>query len=534
MNDSSEVDFLSHVASAAQWGKVGVGHHHGINIPLFALRSAQSSGLGEYLDLIPLIDWCAEVGLDVVQLLPLNDSGMETSPFSALSAFALDPKYLSLHALPNVDHYPNLPVLLDSLRALNGSQQIQYEKIYELKQMFMRQYIANEGPAISSMPAYEQFVEGNGWLEGYCLFKALKSRYLDAPWENWPAEEREPSPTVLAKLSQRYQTEISYHQVVQYLCFQQLRQAREHAESKRVWLKGDIPILINRESADVWLHRALFNLDLTAGAPPDMYSAEGQKWGFPIYHWPAHGQDHFSWWRARLQYVGHFYHIYRIDHIVGFFRIFAIPINKPPSEGYFQPDDRKQWTVQGRTILEMMIRESPLLPIGEDLGVIPPSVRATMHELGIPGTKVLRWERLWKEEDPLFILPSEFDPVSLTTISTHDSQVFREWWQAYPIDAAEYARSRGWDYVPVWTPEVQKLALIDAHQSSSLFHIDLLQEYLALYPELIWPTAEEERINEPGTVGRRNWRYRFRPPIEEIAHHKGLKNALVDLLKSRT
>ncbi len=528
--EPSVVDYLSQVPSAAPWARVGVRPHHGINVPLFSLRSAQSAGIGEYLDLLPLIDWCEEVGLDVIQLLPLNDSGTETSPFSALSAFALDPKYLSLHSLSNATEYANLSVLLDSLRALNGSQHIQYEKIYHLKQMFMRQYLAQEGQALLSTPGYVQFVEQNEWLGGYSLFKALKSRYLGDSWENWPAEEREPTPTVVAELSQRYQSEVMYHQMIQYLCFQQMRQVREHAEVKNVWLKGDIPILINRESADVWLHRGLFSMDLTAGAPPDMYSVEGQKWGFPIYYWPAHEEDDYRWWRARLRYVSHFYHIYRVDHIVGFFRIFAIPVDKPPSEGHFEPDDKHSWTAQGKKILEMMIGESPLLPIGEDLGVIPPSVRTTMHQLGIPGTKVLRWERLWEEEDPAFILPLEFDPISLTTVSTHDSQVFRDWWQAYPAEAAEYAESRGWSYGPQWTPELQKMMMQDAHRGTSLFHIDLLQEYLGLFPELIWPTADEERINVPGTVDRRNWRYRFRPPIEEIAHHKGLKKEIIDLV----
>ncbi len=530
--ETSTADQLALTPAASQWAKIGVKRHRGINAPLFALRSAQSSGIGEYLDLVPLIDWCAEVGFDVIQLLPLNDSGMETSPFSALSAFALDPKYLSLQALPNVDKYANLSVLLASLRALNGSPHVEYEKIYELKQLFMRQYVANEVSVIESTVGYTQFLEENRWLEGYCLFKALKSRYRGESWENWPFEERDPSPAVVAKLCQRDQSEVRYHQAVQYLCFSQLKQVREHAEARNVWLKGDIPILINRESADVWLHRNLFRLDLTAGAPPDIYSAVGQKWGFPIYHWPAHEKEQFNWWRERLRFVVNFYHIYRIDHIVGFFRLFAIPVDRPASEGFFQPDDKATWVAQGEKILEMMVRDNPLLPIGEDLGVIPSSVRATMRRMGIAGTKVLRWERLWDEQDQPFILPSEFDAISLTTISTHDSQTFRGWWDDYPAEAAAYAKARGWPFVQQWTPEIQRLTLLDAHDSKSLFHIDLLQEYLALFPELVWPTADEERINVPGTVERRNWRYRFRPPIEEITYHKGLRKAITDLLKA--
>lgn len=280
----SEPTMIRHLAQtplALQWAKIGIKHHHGVTVPLFALRSAMSSGIGEYLDLIPLIDWCAEVGLDVIQLLPLNDSGTETSPFSALSAFALDPKYLSLQALPHSGEYANLSLLFDSLRALNGAQHIQYEKIYELKQMFMRQYIANELQAISSTPGYVQFLADNPWLEGFCIFKALKSRHLGESWENWPPEERDPSLSALAQFSQQYQSEVQYHQIIQYLCFQQLRQVREHAESKKIWLKGDIPILINRESADVWLYRGLFSLDLTAGAPQTCTRLKGRSGDSP-------------------------------------------------------------------------------------------------------------------------------------------------------------------------------------------------------------------------------------------------------------
>lgn len=522
-------DLLMHCPTAAQWARVGIRKHHGINVPLFALRSVHSSGIGEYLDLIPLIDWCAEVGLDVIQLLPLNDTGPETSPFSALSAIALDPKYLSLNSLPNVRDYPNLPVLMESLRALNGAQLIQYEKIHDLKQLFLRQYFAAEAAAIMETSDYQKFVSEQDWLEGYCLYKTMRNRYLGENWDRWPSEVRDPKPALVKELSERYQREINYHRVVQYLCYQQMKRVREYAESKGVLLKGDIPILINRESADVWLCRELFDLKLTAGAPPDMYAEEGQKWGFPLYNWVAHEKEQFHWWKNRLRYVANFYHLYRLDHIVGFFRIFAIPFDKTPSEGYFLPNQKEACNAQGKAILEMMVRESPLLPIGEDLGVIPPYVRATMHQLGICGTKVPRWERNWKGDES-FIPATTFDPLSMTTLSTHDSQGFRMWWEEYPEEAELYSESRNWEHSPVWSPELQSRALMDAHRSSSLFHIDLLQELLALFPELVWTSGEEERINTPGTIDRRNWRYRFRPPIEEIAHHKGLKEKIKELV----
>ncbi len=219
-----------------------------------------SSGIGEYLDLIPVIDWCAEVGLDVIQLLPLNDSGTETSPFSALSAFALDPKYLSLQALPscetNMPTYPSYSIVY----APSMERSISSTK----KSMSLSKCSCGSISPTNSKPSYQRQVIYSFWninpgSKGFAFLKPLKVAISGRAGKLGPQKSATLPPPFLLKLSQQYQSEVQYHQIIQYLCFQQLRQVREHAESKKIWLKGDIPILINRESADVWLYRGLFS-----------------------------------------------------------------------------------------------------------------------------------------------------------------------------------------------------------------------------------------------------------------------------------
>jgi 4-alpha-glucanotransferase len=324
---------------------------------------------------------------------------------------------------------------------------------------------------------------------------------------------------------------MEFHSFVQYLCFQQLERVKKYAEEHHVWLKGDIPILINRESADVWFHQHLFLLDFAAGAPPDMFNEEGQKWGFPLYNWNAAKEQNYEWWITRLQTAEHFYHLYRIDHIVGFFRIWAIPLHAPAKEGYFYPSEEKEWLPQGEQIMRMMLTNSSMLPIGEDLGVVPPQVRSLLKSLGICGTKVMRWERRW-ETDQGFIPPETYLPESMTTVSTHDSDTLTLWWQRNKEEAILYAGTQGWEYTPELSIQEHADILRQSHHSGSLFHINLLQEYFSLIPGMTWDAPEDERINFPGTVSERNWSYRFRPSIEEIVSHPFLKSRITSLITS--
>lgn len=522
---------LNESPAKEHWSKVGIHPHHGICVPLFSLRSENSGGIGEFTDLIPLIDWSKNVRLDVIQTLPLNDTGLETSPYSALSAFALNPLYLGLKKLPFYSDFELLEPLFNELHPLALEPRVSYPKVHKLRDHFLKTYYGLVGQQIISTKDFENFREQNRWVDNYALFKALKIQRNWELWENWPEQIRNPSAEQLAQLHTDMKKEVLYHTFLQYLCYQQMKEIKNYAEKQGVFLKGDIPILINRESADVWLNRSLFQMDLTAGAPPDQYNSEGQNWGFPLYNWDKNKQENYAWWKKRLELASHCYHIYRIDHIVGFYRIWGIPLHVSAKEGKFIPEDQSIWISSGEQILKMMLENSPMLPIGEDLGSVPTEVRQNMHSLGICGTKVMRWERVWNE-DRRFINPSDYIPESLTTVSTHDSETVNLWWRDHPDEAQDYCRYKEWDYESTLSVIKHQDILFDSHQSNSLFHINLLQEYLAVFPEMTWSNLEDERINIPGLILERNWTYRFRPSIEEIVHHEKLTNLMTTLTSS--
>lgn len=493
--------------TAAHWEKIEKKPHHGICLPLFALKTETNCGIGEFLDLIPLIKWCKPLGFDCLQLLPLNDTGYDLSPYNPLSSCALDPIYLSLSDLPN----PNIG--FDRFLPYRSSPHLCRTQVKQLKLEWLRSYFETVFTPISSSSSYIAFLNDNPWLSEYSRFMANKSAYFWRHWKDWPSDLKE------------NQKEIDFHNFLQYLSFSQLEKVRKCAEKESLFLIGDTPYLLSPDSADVWAHSSLFRLDLEAGAPPDKYNPLGQKWGFPLFDWDAIQKDHDSWWKRRLSTIAKLYHMYRIDHVVGFFRIWAIAHDKKPIEGFFIPSDPAVWGDHGRRILEMMIDNCPLLPLAEDLGTIPPEVFPILKNLGISGTKVLRWQGTTPYRD--------YEPLSLTTVSTPDMEPLPLWWQKYPEEAKAFCAFKGWSYEPALSGVRQIEILTDAHHTSSYFHINLLEEYLFPFPELHWSNLEEERINVPGTLLPSNWTYRFRPTLEEIINHEPLARSIRAILRGR-
>lgn len=522
---------VSQLITKDAWNRIGVKHHHGINLPLSALRSKNDCGIGEFLDLLPLIDWCKKLGLDVIQLLPLNDSGNDPSPYNALSSRALHPLYLSLYALPYLEENSPLRKRLSEFENLNKAPRIAYQEVISYKLAWLRDYFSKYGKKVQEEPGYSQFIKENSWVEPYALFKVIKEKLANTHSQTWPKEYLALSREDYQKKKEDFKDEISFFITLQYLCFSQMMRIKQHAAESGVFIKGDIPILISSDSADVWNTPQFFDISFAAGSPPDVYNKEGQYWGFPLFNWEKLKQDQFNWWKSRLGFASNFYSIYRIDHVIGFFRIWGIPLSKLPHEGGFIPKDEKEWGPLGKELLAMMISSSPMLPIAEDLGIVPPVVPQCMQELGICGTKVIRWERLWKKKDKPFIPYQEYLPISMTTVSTHDSGNLQLWWKQYPEEAKDFAAFKKWTYAPEITRAQLQEILQDSHRTSSLFHINLLNEYLALFPELVSPNLEDERINIPGKILPTNWTYRFRPYIEDLIAHQDLENTLRAILK---
>lgn len=515
------------------WSKIGLRDHHGIALPLSSLHSENSCGIGEYLDLISLIDWCAEIGLDVIQLLPLNDSGNDPSPYNALSSRALHPVYLSLEDLPFVQENPSLQARLEQMKELSSSHWVDYHAVLSHKTAWLRDYYETYASQVKISEFYVSFLSENPWALSYGLFKVLKDQLNQTTWSTWPKEIADPTPATLDLLEKKYASEISFYLFIQAACFAQMQEVHEYAKSKKILLKGDIPILISPDSVDVWINRHLFTLDFVSGAPPDVFNEEGQCWGFPLFCWEEHEKEQYAWWKGRLQVATLFYDLYRIDHVVGFFRIWAIPHMSPSIEGKFIPEKHKEWIPHGKPILEMMLQATDMLPIAEDLGIVPIEVRHCLEELGICGTKVLRWERNW-ETDRSFIPFEEYTPVSLACVSTHDSETLALWWRDLPEEARSFAHFMGMHYKSELGTSQRKKILEECHRANSLFHINLLQEYLALFPELVWEVPEQERINIPGELLPTNWTYRFRPSLEELHSHEKLKEQMHHLLSLKT
>lgn len=328
-------------------------YESGVILPVSALRSKNSFGIGEFADLPLLGAWCAEVGLRFIQILPVNDTGTEASPYSALSAFALHPVYLRLEDLPEFD--PSMKTALEQERKhFEGSSRIPFPQVVQWKEQFLFRIFSSRQEEICSSREFVSWIESNPWVLSYAAFRLEKQRHQGKAWTEWGI----PYPGNKAILQRVYKgdRELFFYIWVQKRLEDQFVQAARELDRLGVCLKGDLPILMGDDSADVWAFPHLFHRNLRAGAPPDMFSYTGQNWGFPIYNWDALESEGYRWWKQRLQRADLFYHAFRIDHVLGFFRIWALPEKETsgvlgfyfPSAFYTREDLMKEGMDPGR------------------------------------------------------------------------------------------------------------------------------------------------------------------------------------------
>ena len=524
--DDTTLEALRATRAGAHWDRLGVRRRTGIYVPLFSLRSERQIGVGDVADLMALVDWSAELGLDVIQLLPLNDMGLDSVPYGAVSAFALDPVYIALDQLDAVRADPALQArVIRASAELAEGPRIDWPRVRRVKDEILRAAWAVSRRGLDAAGTLATFREANPWLEAYLPYRVRKEQNHWTSWEQWGATETPAQ--ALEALERDTPDAVEFTLWCQWVASEQLRAARDHAAAKGILIKGDIPILVSRDSADVWAHRDLFDLDTSAGAPPDMYAEDGQNWGFPTYRWETHRDTGFRWWRERLAVAERYYDLYRIDHVVGFFRIWTIPAGlQGGRDGRFVPEDEGRWGAHGREILEMMLDASRMLPLAEDLGTIPPVCRETLTDLGICGMKVQRWEKDW-HGDQRFIDPTRYSPLSLATVSTHDSELLGEWWRAFPQDRKELwdlLERDGWSSSDL-DPGTHTALLAWVARGGSLFVIYMLQELLAPVGLLPGDVASH-RVNIPGTVGDHNWTWRCPVPLEGLRARADLREPL--------
>jgi len=328
---------------------------------------------------------------------------------------------------------------------------------YQVKKDKLRSFKA-EFNSLGSKDAQEieAFLSDNSyWLPDFALYKALKEHHDGKAWFDWEEEFKVRDKKALRDFSAAFDSRIKFEIWLQWRLNLQLKDAKGHANRYGVFLKGDLPIFVSRDSADVWQHQEFFKLGFAAGAPPDMYCAKGQRWGMPTYNWENIKADGYRYIKEKLKYAQNFYDILRLDHVVGLFRIWSIPYDEPLENqglnGFFDPQDESIWRGQGCELLQVIQSSTDMALCAEDLGVIPQSCTDTLKELGIPGNDVQRWVKDWRVRHD-FLPPDEYRELSVATLSTHDTTNWKAWWQyeAGTIDEDLFIRkcnSRGIDFL---------------------------------------------------------------------------------------
>lgn len=304
----------------------------GTAIPVFSLRSEDDFGVGDFYDLFKLIDWAVATGQTFVQLLPVNDTTMthtwtDSYPYNANSTFALHPMYLRLEELGTISAPKRRKYYADLRKELNGLATVDYERANSAKMEYIREVFSKKGREVLDSDEYRSFAAANeSWLMPYAAFCALRDRFGTPEFGKW-GEFAEFSPRILEKAIGENRDAVDLNCYIQFNLDKQMRAVHDYANAKGVALKGDIPIGIARTSADAWVNPKLFYLDCQAGAPPDDFSVLGQNWGLPTYNWEEMNKDGFAWWKARFRKMAEYFDAYRIDHVLGFFRIWQIPMD---------------------------------------------------------------------------------------------------------------------------------------------------------------------------------------------------------------
>lgn len=537
----------------------------GTVVPVFALRHAHDFGIGDTQAVREAIDFCADSNLGLLQLLPVNETGQDNSPYNAISSVALDPVYLTLtpETVPGLRPEMVSRLCPDTLRAELQSGSVQYQKVKLLKlDILSEAYVEFEAHDLvhGTEHAYEfqSFVDANmPWLAGYTLFRTLLNEYDgNALWHEWSREHQDlvGSEVWLAQAPDRKEL-IRYRQFtayVQWVAWKQWLGVRAWADQKRVRLIGDIPFGISRYSADVWSERALFDLTWSGGAPPEPLFASGefvrrwgQNWGIPLYDWEAHRAQDYAWWRHRISATCKVFHAFRIDHVLGLFRLYSFPwqpqqdkafLNLTPEEAkvqaggrvpHFIPrDDETEKNAalncaEGEALLRMIQQAAGnSTVVAEDLGVVPPYVGPLLQKLGMPGFWIPQFK-----VDPVtgeFFARDKIPAISIATWGTHDHAPLRGWYE-------ELTRQwRGPDGHASWLQlqRIMRFLGLNENEPPEWLTDPLHHTFLSslLESESCWVIfvisdifGIDLRFNQPGTAMDDNWTQRLARPLAEYA-----------------
>ncbi len=537
----------------------------GVLAPLFSLRGAHDPGIGDLAALEELIGWAANHGLGFIQMLPIQETGGDHSPYNTISSVAIEPSTIDcrparLPDLPNttngIDQPPN-----DQLSP-STTGPVDYGTVKVQKRQLLEAAFSNfsaDRRRTKRKTKFANFLEGEEeWLPGYALHHALMDHFgygEDLPL--WLPEHRTettartwlaaaPTPT-----RKKIEARIRFHSYVQWIAHSQWREIRVMAERHGIALIGDIPVGVSIHSVDVWSWPQLFDVFRSSGAPPEkVFAADpftgqwGQNWGFPLYDWFAMSHDNFRWWRRRLQLLNQIFDFIRVDHALGFFRIYSFPwrpernaefLGLSPEEAKLRTDGRLPGFVphpddtdenreanrkHGEVLLGILAEETPAERlIAEDLGEVPPYVRPTLAAMGMPGFKIPQWEN---DKDGRLISGKDYPRISITTYATHDHPPMKTTWEELRADASgsnpEKAEPAlrdlralmgfcGWNEkaIPAYGPKVLGALLDGIFRSNSWLAAVTINDLL----------GTDLRFNTPGTMGGSNWTARIAEPIAQ-------------------
>jgi 4-alpha-glucanotransferase len=472
-------------------------------LPLFSMRSSDSWGIGEFRDLAPFSAWMRGAGLSLLQLLPINEMAPgQNSPYSALSSAALDPLFISPDAIDAFARAGGADALpkeaRDALDAARRSPVVEFDAVRAAKRAAFD--LAWDASRSGGDEAFAAFREREAWwLDDYALFRAV-AEDGGADWTTWPQPLRERSPQGLDDAGAMLRERTRFYAWLQWIAASQWAEARAAARQQGVVVFGDVPFMVDAASADVWARQQDFMLDASVGTPPDAFSDTGQDWGVPVYRWPEIAAGDFQWLRMRARRAADLFDGFRVDHLVGFYRTFVRPRDGEP---YFLPAGEAEQIEQGERIMRLFL-DTGAAVTAEDLGTVPDAVRASLARLGLPGYRILRWERRWHDQGQPFIHPSAWPPVAVATSGTHDTESLSEWWEeALAVDRRMLL---GGDAPAAFTEGVRDALLASIYRSPSNLVILPFQDLFG------WP----DRINTPATVGDRNWRWALRWPVDRL------------------
>lgn len=547
----------------------------GLVLPAFSPRREGDLGIGDTLALREWIDWAAEHGLGFLQLLPVNETGPEDSPYNAISSVALEPLYLALEPglVPGLEA-ADVAAARAALNHALGARLVDYRRVRRAKGGLLRAAWERSAAAAASDPEFAAFREAEAdWLDDYVLFRWLTGQAGGRPaWDQWPPAFGTPAAArdflAAARRADRaaVERELAFHGWVQWLCFRQWRDVRAHADARGVRLMGDLPIGVASDSHDVFFDGEVFDTHWWGGAPPEsMFQHDrfiqqwGQNWGIPVYRWESMERSGYPWWRRRVRKLTAIFHCFRIDHVLGFYRIYGFPWHPRRNHKFLdlghdraaqrtggrlprwlpRPDDSHEHKqanrADGDKRLRMVLEAAGgAAVIAEDLGWVPDYVRPHLASLGIPGFRIPHWD---VPHGALVVPGDQFPECSFTTYATHDHESLRALWEHCRANASGEVPGVERHAVEGARRNLQLLAAFAGIPAPAdparwpLFSdavkwrlIDALFASRSRYAALLFTDlfGMTERINAPGVSGGDNWRLRLPWTVDKLARTPAL------------